>query len=101
VKCARTDVSIPVGALPHDRVRIFWWRQGRVWCNCGCMSAHADKSAGASPTTNESVPKPYLKPDGTLVIPMSSETKYHYWKQGGQSVNKTVEELKAAMARGG
>ena len=60
------------------------------------MSAHADRSEGGSPTpTNENLPKPYLKADGTLVIPMTSDPKYHYWKKGGQSVYKTREELQS------
>ena len=38
--------------------------------------------------------KPYLKPDGTLVIPYDCDPKYQYWK-GGQTVLRTLEELGA------
>ena len=36
---------------------------------------------------------PYLLPDGTLVIPFNSPERYHWWK-GGQSIRRTVAELK-------
>ena len=58
------------------------------------MSAHADKSGDSPTPTNENLPRPYLKADGTLVIPMLSDPKYHYWKKGAQSVYKTLEELR-------
>lgn len=58
------------------------------------MSAHADKSGEASSTpTSENLPRPYLKADGTLVIPHNSDPKYHWWKPGGQSVDKTRAEF--------
>lgn len=60
------------------------------------MSAHQDKSDVATGSTNENMPKPYLNPDGTLVIPMVADPKYHWWKPGGQTVQKTLEELGAA-----
>lgn len=64
----------------------------------GHMSAHADKSGEAATNpTNENLAKPYLKPCGTLVIPMTGDPKYHYWKKGGQSVYKTLEELKGTQ----
>ena len=66
---------------------------GTDWCNRGRMSAHADKSGDSPTPLNQNLPKPYLKPCGTLVIPMAGDPKYHYWKQGGQSVYKTLEEL--------
>ena len=40
---------------------------------------------------------PYLKPDGTLVIPFASDPKYHYWN-GGQSGQKTRESLRAGAS---
>ena len=61
-----------------------------------CMSAALDKSQ--TPPPNE-LPKPYLKADGTLVIPSNSDPKYHWWKKGGQKVNKTVAELSAVKVR--
>ncbi len=60
------------------------------------MSAHQDKSEVATGSTNETLPKPYLKSDGTLVIPMLANPKYAWWKPGGQTVQKTLEELAAA-----
>ena len=45
--------------------------------------------------------KPYLNPDGTLVIPMLADAKYHWWKQGGQTVRKTMEELRVACRQDG
>jgi len=79
-------------------------QDGGGWCNRGRMSAHADKlDASANPADPASVnlPKPYLKADGTLVIPMLSDPKYHWWKKGGQAVGKTVQELKAGQGNGG
>lgn len=58
------------------------------------MSASLDKSLPATPPSNEQLPKPYLKADGTLVIPVNSDPKYHYWKKGGQKVEKTINELR-------
>jgi hypothetical protein len=37
--------------------------------------------------------KPHFTPGGTLVIPFDSDPKYHWWK-GGQSVKKTIAELR-------
>jgi hypothetical protein len=42
-------------------------------------------------------PVPYFTPGGTLVIPMNSDPKHHWWK-GGQSVAKTRAEVMARMA---
>ena len=61
----------------------------------GRMSASLDKSQTA-PAPNGDLPKPYLTPAGDLVIPNNSDPKYHWWKQGGQPVNKTMAELRAA-----
>jgi len=36
--------------------------------------------------------KPYLKSDGTLVIPSHSDPKYQWWA-GGQSIADTLNEL--------
>ena len=52
-------------------------------------------------STNETLPKPYLNPDGTLVIPMLADAKYHWWKPGGQTVQKTLAELQAVAGQGG
>jgi len=38
-----------------------------------------------------------LKGDGTLVIPMWADPKYHWWKQGGQTVRRTMEEWREAL----
>jgi hypothetical protein len=57
------------------------------------MSAPADKSGDSPTPLNQNLPKPYFKPDGTLVIPMAGDPKYHWWKNGGQSVYQTREEL--------
>jgi len=34
---------------------------------------------------------------GDLVIPNNCDPKYHWWKPGGQKVNKTLAELKGAQ----
>lgn len=39
-------------------------------------------------------PVPHFTPGGTLVIPMNSDPKYHWWK-GGQSVAATRAEVMA------
>jgi hypothetical protein len=43
-------------------------------------------------------PLPYLTPDGTLVIPMDSPDRYHWWRAGGQSIGQTLDELNAPQA---
>jgi len=65
------------------------------------MSAHQDKSEVTTGSTHENLPKPYLNPDGTLVIPMLCDPKYLWWKAGGQTVQKTLKELRAVTGRGG
>jgi len=62
------------------------------------MSASLDKSPPPSVPSNDLLPKPYLKADGTLVIPVNSDPKYHYWKKGGQKVEKTITELRNPAA---
>lgn len=62
------------------------------------MSASLDKSQPTPAPTSEPLPKPYLKTDGTLVIPVNSDPKYHYWKKGGQKVEKTITELRNPAA---
>jgi hypothetical protein len=49
------------------------------------------------PQPAPSLPLPYLTPGGTLVIPLDSDPKYHWWK-GGQSVKATMAEVQARMA---
>lgn len=39
---------------------------------------------------------PYLKTDGTLVIPTGSPKRYHWWA-GGQSVDETIAEIRERM----
>jgi len=41
---------------------------------------------------------PNLTPGGDLSIPFDSDLKYHWWKPGGQSVEKTRAEVLARMA---
>ncbi len=40
-------------------------------------------------------PQPYIDKNGTLVIPLNSEPKYHWWN-GGQSIRGTLRELGAS-----
>lgn len=40
----------------------------------------------------EAMPRPYLEPDGGLVIPFGSDPRYHWWA-GGQSVAETMKEI--------
>jgi hypothetical protein len=42
--------------------------------------------------------KPFFTPGGDLSIPFDSDPKYHWWKPGGQSVEKTRAEVLAWMA---
>ena len=35
---------------------------------------------------------PYLEPNGNLVIPFESDSKYHWWK-AGQSVSDTISAI--------
>jgi len=59
------------------------------------MSAHADKSPTPPADLNPEAPMPYFTAAGDLVIPNKSDPKYHWWKAGGQKVNKTLAELRA------
>lgn len=61
----------------------------------GEMSASLDKSQTPMPPADPKadLPKPYLTAAGDLVIPNNSDPKYHWWKQGGQKVNKTMAEM--------
>lgn len=52
------------------------------------MSSATPQPAPEFPST------PYIKSDGTLIIPDDCDPKYQYWK-GGQTVLKTLEELHA------
>ncbi len=40
-----------------------------------------------------SLPRPYLETDGNLVIPFESDGRFHWWA-GGQTVSKTMQEVK-------
>lgn len=57
------------------------------------------RTATSLPESETGVPSirieklPYLLGDGTLVIPFNSPERYHWWK-GGQSIRRTLEELK-------
>jgi len=42
----------------------------------------------------EDKPLPYIH-NGELIIPFNSDSKYHWWKEGGQSVMETLKEIKA------
>lgn len=59
------------------------------------MSAKKDPTPTPPPVAQAELPKPYFTAAGTLVIPFGSDPKYHYWKQGGQKLDKTREELRA------
>ena len=37
--------------------------------------------------------KPYITNFGVLVIPFNSDPRYHYWRKGGQSICRTLQEL--------
>ncbi len=41
--------------------------------------------------------KPYFDLDGSLVIPFTSDPRFHYWN-GGQSIEKTEEEVRSWKA---
>lgn len=41
-------------------------------------------------------PKPYLTPQGDLVIPFDSDSRYWWWA-GGQSVMDTIKELSVPL----
>lgn len=47
---------------------------------------------------SEKGPFPYFEPGGNLVIPFSSPPRFHWWR-GGQSISKTVEEIKRSEER--
>jgi hypothetical protein len=36
---------------------------------------------------------PYLNASGDLVIPFNSPERYHWWKEGGQSIDTTKQEI--------
>ncbi len=40
--------------------------------------------------------KPFLTSAGELIIPRCSPSRYHWWKEGGQSLRETLQELGAS-----
>lgn len=40
--------------------------------------------------------KPFLTSVGELVIPRDCPSRYHYWKEGGQSLRETLQEMGAS-----
>ena len=76
--------TISAGGAGHDVIFLAW---GIASVEIHLMSASQDQTPEQ---LKRELPKPYLKPDGTLVIPHNSDPKYHWWR-GGQK----VEELKA------
>jgi hypothetical protein len=44
-----------------------------------------------------SAPLPYINEQGDLVIPFAAPARYHYWKEGGQSVIATLREIGASQ----
>lgn len=44
-------------------------------------------------------PRPYLDESGDLVIPFGSDSKYHWWTAGGQSVEETMKEIACKKER--
>jgi hypothetical protein len=41
------------------------------------------------------LPRPYINGRGELIIPFNADSRYHYWKPGGQSIAETLMELNA------
>ena len=39
--------------------------------------------------------RPYINALGELVIPFTTDPRYHWWKPGGQSIAQTLGELNA------
>lgn len=50
------------------------------------------------PENTPSTSRPYLDESGDLVIPFSSDPKYHWWA-GGQSITDTVAEISGKKER--
>lgn len=42
------------------------------------------------------ITQPYLDYSGTLVIPFSSDRRYHWWN-GGQSIAETLKEIEGKL----
>jgi len=42
---------------------------------------------------------PYLDQSGDLVIPFGSDTCYHWWIAGGQSIEETIKEIACKKER--
>lgn len=58
------------------------------------LDALRERKGEAVAYLKEVMPKPFLEPDGGLVIPFGSDSRYRWWS-GGQSTEKTIEELKS------
>lgn len=39
---------------------------------------------------------PYVNNYNELVIPIDADPKYHYWKEGKQSIQETLKEIGAS-----
>jgi hypothetical protein len=48
------------------------------------------------PDTGAKFTKPYISPNGDLIVPHDSDPKYHYWHPCGQSIFHTLRELGAS-----
>lgn len=57
----------------------------------------ADQSESPVPSVPTEERLPFLTPGGDLSIPFDSNPKYHWWKPGGQTVEKTRAEVLAWM----
>lgn len=60
-------------------------------------SENKNKCEPITPECNQTPAQmPYINNHGSLVIPFDSNPQYHYWKQGGQALTKTLEQLNAS-----
>lgn len=61
----------------------------------GVRSVREEKGAVVGVQTTEKRGRlPFLTADGSLSIPFDSPERYHWWKDGGQSVEETLKEVK-------
>lgn len=82
-------------ALDGEKIRVEYAGQGEPPEEAkALLDALRERKGEVIAYLKDAMPKPFLEPDGDLVIPFGSDSRYHWWN-GGQSVKDTIEELKA------
>ncbi len=79
--------------LEGEKIRLEYAGQGEPPEEAkALLDALRERKGEALAYLKGTMPKPFLEPDGGLIIPFGSDPHYHWWN-GGQSVKETIEEV--------